>query len=103
MKSLDNVFDILIERLNAGEKGNFSVYGNSMYPTIKDGQIVTICTDKNYNIGDIIAYYVNNHIIVHRIIFVRKNYVLTKGDNNNYIDPLRVLKERIIGKVEQIK
>ena len=106
MKNLENhnVFRIILEELNNGKETYFSVHGNSMYPTIKDGENVKIIKYQNIKIGDIIAYYLENNseckIIVHRVIFLRTKYVLTKGDNNKYIDPLRVPYENILGKVE---
>ena len=40
------------------------------------------------------------NIIVHRVIFVRQTYVLAKGDNNNFIDPLKIKYYNILGTVK---
>lgn len=37
------------------------IYGNSMSPTFSEGDIVVSVKDGNYNTGDIIAFYYNNH------------------------------------------
>lgn len=78
-----------------------TVHGDSMLPILKDGDVVQIEKADEYNIGDIVAYYdlfdSSLRIIVHRVIFVRKTYIMTKGDNNNFIDPLKVPIESIIG------
>ena len=43
-------------------------YGNSMSPTMKDGQIVIVSKMAEINSGDIIAFYYNNKIIVRRVV-----------------------------------
>ena len=98
---------IIKEELN--ERGSIviKIHGESMIPTFCDGDIVKITKAKSINVGDIICYWLydeNNKsiIIAHRVIFVRKNYVLTKGDNNKFIDPVKVLTSKIIGKIEII-
>ena len=51
-----NILEIISEELNNGKETLFSVHGNSMYPTIKDGENVKILKNQNIKIGDIIAY-----------------------------------------------
>ena len=85
----------LIHELLADEiksKGGvwMTIHGNSMYPAILDSQKVYIVNKEKIEVDDIIAYYFLDpkgklHIMVHRALFVRKTYVLTKGDNNLHI------------------
>lgn len=80
------------------------VSGNSMMPTICSGAVVKVKKSDEYKIGDIIAYVLNSGdnnsiIVVHRVVFVRKDYVLAMGDNNNFIDRYKIKKNDIIGKV----
>ena len=79
------------------------VHGNSMFPTFHNNQIVKVKKSSNISIGNIIAYYLVVDgvlkIIVHRVIFKRKEYVLTRGDNNGFIDTVKVKNESIIGVV----
>lgn len=85
-----------------------SIMSNSMYPLIKKGDIVVIekITDKIIlKEGDIVAYILNNSIIVHRIHFVEKHnngniVYITKGDNNNSVDKLKIKKDQIKGIVK---
>lgn len=44
------------------------IYGNSMTPTLTEGNIVVSVKKGSYDRGDIIAYYYNNRILVKRII-----------------------------------
>ena len=84
-----------------------TVHGNSMFPAIADGQKIFLAPNEKYAIGDIVAYIVDLdsnalRILVHRVIFVRKTFILAKGDNNSYIDPIRISYDRIIGIVKKI-
>ena len=97
----ENCVDMLKEELNNSRKLQLTVYGDSMQPTLQDGQRIMIEKCDRYKIGDVVAYYmiVDNKlkIVVHRVVFARKTYVLTKGDNNSFIDPIRIPIENIIG------
>lgn len=96
--------NFLIEELENTGRLQLTVYGDSMLPTLKNGEIVTVAKSSKYRVGDIIAYYLVTEngikIIVHRVMLVRKNYVLAKGDNNTFIDPIKILVENIIGVVK---
>lgn len=103
---IDNNVCVCLLKEEIQHKGfvQLKVHGNSMFPILKDGDIVTLRKNDEYHRGDIVSYFfiTDNRIkiIVHRIIFKRKDYVLTKGDNNNFIDPLRVSYNQLIGIVE---
>lgn len=102
MNDYDYIY-LMKEQLNKHEDIELTIYGKSMLPTIADGQKIKIRLAENLKIGDIIAYYLPNkekiRIIVHRVIFLRESYVLTKGDNNNFIDPVKITRDKIIGRV----
>ena len=44
------------------------IYGNSMSPTLNNGDIVVTLKEKNIEPGDIIAFYSNNKVLVKRVI-----------------------------------
>ena len=44
------------------------IYGNSMSPTLDEGQIVVALKGSSFDTGDIIAFYYNNKILVKRVI-----------------------------------
>lgn len=61
------------------------IYGSSMSPFLKDGddiliKKVEISTLKE---GDVILYNSNRVLVVHRIISIGKDSIITKGDNSN--------------------
>lgn len=94
---------LLQEEIERNGQIQLTVHGDSMLPIIKDGEVVAVVKSYQYNIGDVIAYYMiaenRVNIVVHRVIFSREKYVLSKGDNNDFIDPLRVPIKQIIGKI----
>lgn len=93
--------DLLKKTLEMKGQITLMVHGNSMLPTLLDNQAVIIQKTSNIKIGDIIAYYFFDasevKIIIHRVVFVRRTYVFTKGDNNNFIDPIKISFNNILG------
>ena len=88
--------------------GKITVSGNSMFPTLVDGDVVEIYTDEveNINIGDIIVYSkFDTHLTVHRVVgLVNRNeivYCQTKGDGNAFPDDYLVSFDDIIGKINR--
>lgn len=86
----------------------FAIGSNSMIPIFSKGDAVLIekTTEEEINelkIGDIIAYYHNNTMIVHRISNIQtiegKKIITTKGDNNPTEDAWDVKESDIYGKV----
>ena len=85
---------LLKEEIETKGQIQLVVHGDSMLPTIKSGDRITVVKTNNYKVNDIIVYYtiIQNKIsiIAHRVIFVRQTYILAKGDNNSFIDPLKI-------------
>ena len=50
-------------------------HGESMSPTLQDGNIIVSVKDSNYECGDIIAFYYNNKVIVRRVVATGNNQV----------------------------
>lgn len=74
------------------------VCGISMYPKIEDGDILIVKHNDNYVNGNVICFKDENKIIVHRIININDDKILTKGDYNKIPDK-PITKNQIIGKV----
>lgn len=80
----------------------FTVKGDSMTPTLYDGDKVITCKQSCYKNGDIIVYlYRNKQLFIHRIIAMSENSMICRGDNNRHFE--RVKKNDVIGKVIWIK
>lgn len=43
-------------------------YGDSMSPTLKDGQILVVNKLANVKEGDVVAFYYNNNVLVRRVV-----------------------------------
>lgn len=76
----------------------FKVVTGSMEPNIKIGDVVLIKKEKNYKIGDIVTYKHENNYITHRIVAVKGNKIITKGDANNTNDEA-INKKDVVGKM----
>ena len=64
----------------------------SMEPTISTGSIILAqcISPSDLAVGDIAVYRMENSLIVHRIKDIKGDYVIFKGDNNNFVDsPVR--------------
>ena len=78
--------------------------GPSMYPTLRLGDGLELSTYSNNaetRVGDVIVYpHPDKPMdVVHRIIKIKPEGVITRGDNNNKIDPYVVKYDDIAGKV----
>lgn len=71
--------------------------GTSMLPVLKMGDLVRIEKVMNgFKIGDIVLFYANGEFILHRIVYIYGDYIITKGDHNQYLDtPMK--SHRILG------
>ena len=84
--------------------------GPSMYPTLRNGDGLVLEKFKSFDeiiVGDIITYPhpdpAKSFDVVHRIIKIEEEGVITRGDNNNKVDPYLVRFEDIKGKVNAVK
>jgi len=80
-------------------------YGFSMLPTIKSGDLLVVAKKDspyfNPEPCDILVYiYDENIAVAHRLVAIRGNTYILKGDNNDYYEV--VPEERIIGEVVEI-
>lgn len=89
---------ILEKQLENG-KLKVTVSGISMHPTYKRSDVLYVRKiEKAPLIGDVICFFAYNHHVIHRVIAIEGDYVITKGDNNRYADPPVYYKD-ILGKV----
>lgn len=64
----------------------FQIYGNSMSPTLTEGDIVFSLKHKTFEHGDIVAFYYNNQILVKRVIGVGGETVDVKDNGDVYVN-----------------
>lgn len=62
------------------------IYGNSMTPTIEDGEIIFTVKTSNFEPGDIISFYYNNKILVKRVIARAGEWVNIDEEGTVYVN-----------------
>ncbi len=62
------------------------IYGSSMNPTLFDGDIMLSLKGSNYQIGDVVAFYYNNKILVKRVIASSGQWVDIDKSGQVYVD-----------------
>ena len=62
------------------------IYGSSMTPTLKDGEIIFTVKTSKFEPGDVIAFYYNNKILVKRVICGPADWVNIDGDGTVYVN-----------------
>ena len=62
------------------------VLSGSMEPTLKVNDLVFVTEQDSYDVDDIVVYQNGSEYIIHRIIKVSDDEVITKGDANNIAD-----------------
>jgi len=75
------------------------VLTGSMEPTLKVGDIVILkkVTRDEIQIGDIIAYRLHGNVVIHRVVNITGETIVTKGDANAAPDPWEVSFKDVIG------
>lgn len=62
------------------------IYGSSMTPTIRDGEIVFSVKGSDMDTGDVIAFYYNNKILVKRVICGPGDWVDIDKDGKVFVN-----------------
>lgn len=97
-------FQVHINKVPKEEVFNYTVFvvsTGSMENTINVNDVILVEITKNVKEKDIIAFKQDNGLIVHRIISINDEGIITKGDANNHEDePINL--EQIIGKVIKV-
>ena len=62
------------------------IYGNSMTPTLKEGQIVVSVKGSHFEKGDLVAFYLGNKLLVKRVLAGPGQTVNILEDGTVYVD-----------------
>ena len=62
------------------------IYGNSMTPTLQNGEIVFSLKSSGFEQGDVVAFYYNNKILVKRVIAGPADWVDITQDGTVYVN-----------------
>lgn len=66
------------------------IYGNSMTPTLNEGEIVVAFDLGELEQGDVVAFYHNNKVLVKRVIASAGDWVDIRDDGTVYVNDRRI-------------
>ena len=74
--------------------------GISMKPHLERGDLVLTRAKPSYSVGEVVLYedHETGSRVLHRIIGERNGHFVTKGDNNDFIDPVHPAPDEVVGK-----
>ena len=93
--------ELIIEEIKKHKFLNQTLSGNSMAPFIKEKDKILIQHSNSFEVGDIVAFFVNKFLVVHRIVKIKRKLYITKGDNVRLFDRF-TNKSNFIGKVIKV-
>lgn len=64
----------------------FQIFGSSMSPTLKDGEIVVSLKSKSFKTGDLVAFYYGNKVLVKRVICGPGDWVSIDEAGNVFVN-----------------
>lgn len=64
----------------------FRIYGSSMSPTVKEGEIVVALKGSSFRSGDVVVLWYGNKLLVKRVIAAPGQYVDLDAEGNVYVD-----------------
>lgn len=79
----------------------FEVITGSMAGTIEIDDYVIVKKEANYKLNDIITFRDGDILVTHRIVQIRGEEIITRGDANNS-DDISINESAIIGRVKKI-
>ena len=79
----------------------FRIFGSSMTPTLRNGDVAASLREDSYERGDVIAFYYNNKILVKRVVGLPGEWIDISDDGSVYIDGILLeepyLTEKVLG------
>lgn len=89
---LVELYPLIKDKLDSEGEVVFKITGNSMQPfMIHDKTLVTIKKiDKKLEKHDIVFYKINDHFILHRILKIKQNHIITCGDGLTLLEHINI-------------
>ena len=78
-----------------------TVDGTSMLPALRRSDLVALRPVATYRVGDVVGYRsaLIGRVVLHRIVAIRGDRFVFKGDHNSFIDPDRPARAQLVGKL----
>lgn len=81
------------------------IYGSSMAPTLKDGQIIVSVKGSHYDVGDLVAFYYGNKLLIKRVIAGPGDWINIDGNGDVFVNSEKLdepyLTEKALGECDQ--
>lgn len=74
------------------------ISGNSMTPTLQDGELVFTMKTSSFEQGDVISFYYNNKILIKRVVARSGEWVDIDGEGNVYVNDVPLDEPYLDGK-----
>lgn len=74
------------------------VTGDSMEPTLHDGDLVVTRKRASYQPGDVVTFHVADGNVIHRIVDTTPDGFVTQGDNKASVDPWTPDADQVLGR-----
>jgi signal peptidase I len=77
------------------------VDGTSMLPHYHRSDLVALRPSKSIEVGDVVGYRsaLLHRVVLHRVVAIRGEHLIFKGDNNSFIDPDRPTRADVVGEL----
>jgi len=95
----------VVDLLARGHAVRFRANGDSMYPTIRSGEHVCVAPvdrESALRVGDVVLARAHRGLTAHRIVNLRSNDIVTRGDNSIYHDSA-LQQHSVIGRVAHVE
>lgn len=90
------------EHLAAGHVLKAVASGRSMWPTVRDGEVVEIrpASAESVVLGDVVLVEQGGALVLHRVVGRQGELLVTRGDARPFPDPL-VAPQAVLGRLER--
>ena len=83
--------------------GTAVVLSGSMEPTLSVDDLIFVKAQESYEVGDVVVYQSGSLVVVHRVVSIEGDTVITQGDANNAPDDemsISLIKGRMVGSLK---
>jgi hypothetical protein len=93
--------NVIVDLLQRGHAVEFEARGDSMHPVIRSSDVLHIEVCRDPRIGDVVLTLADRGLTAHRVVQLRGDAIVTRGDNAPADDPPLVL-SRVLGRVTRV-
>ena len=99
--SIESLLPLIEETLQDGRDFLLPVKGTSMWPFIKEGDLVRLQTPSAFKKGHIYLFRSRQRLFLHRLVARKSGTLILQGDANRQKE--RALPQDVVGEVKQLE